>query len=424
MNDEVVLDDHTVIVRNGRIVQVGPASQLPVPKGVHTVNGRGKFLVPGLADMHVHILGRDALPLFVANGVTTVRNMFGSLLHLRLRNQFAHGTLLGPRIVTAGPIIDGDPPVWPGSAVVMTAEAGVQVARKQAAAGYDFLKVYERRPLDAYDAIINTADELGIPVAGHVPAAVGLKHAISRGQKSIEHLTGYGSELETSEAPPWEGPEHYRSMIHGWLHPKKDAMQALTRMTATSEVWNCPTQVVMERAFAVGDVDVFRYNGAEYIGPSLAAMWKRRPPPASITYLVEDTIPIRSRMIGELHRAGLAALLYAVDDAHALPASWLANRNALVAGVFGVLTLIAHDEWRRGRRKWGAFVAPALFLMALLCAESAVIVATYLLAYALFIDRDSLVRRFVALVPAVLVGLMASVLQANGIRSGVLRSIY
>ena len=111
------------------------------------------------------------------------------------------------------------------------------------------------------------------------------------------------------------------------------------------------------------------------------------------------------RMMGVGALAGLAMLLYAIDDAHALPASWLANRNALMAGVFGVLTLIAHDEWRRGRKKWGAFVAPALLLMALLCAESAVSVASYLLAYALFIDHDSLVRRFVALVPTVLVGL-------------------
>ena len=309
MHQEVVLDDHTVLVCDGRIVQVGPAAKSRIPQGVLTVNGRGKFLVPGLADMHVHILGKNVLPLFVANGVTTVRNMFGSQLHLRLRDQVENGTLLGPRIVTSGPIIDGDPPVWPGSAVVTTAEAGVQVARKQAAAGYDFLKVYERLPLDAYDAIMNTAQELRIPVAGHVPSAVGLQHALSMGQRSIEHLTGYGSALETTDAPQWDGPEHYRSMIHGWLHHKKDTMQALTEMTARSGVWNCPTHVVMERAFAVGDVDAFRYDGAHYIGPILAAMWRTRQPPASITTLVQDTIPIRRRMIGALHRAGAGILL-------------------------------------------------------------------------------------------------------------------
>src|SRR5690349_16088463 len=134
MDRERVLRDQTVVVRDGKIVALGPESQVAVPPDVARVEGRGRFLMPGLADMHVHVWDADDFTLLLANGVTTVRNMFGSPMHVEWRKKIAAGELLGPTIVTAGPIIDGDPPIWPGSTVLTDPAKAEGVVLEQKAA--------------------------------------------------------------------------------------------------------------------------------------------------------------------------------------------------------------------------------------------------------------------------------------------------
>lgn len=160
MNREVVLADHTVLVRGDRIVEVGPARDVAVPGDALVIQCAGKFLVPGLADMHVHLEDyEDGLVLFVANGVTTVRNMWGRPEHLDWRRLIEGGEVLGPTIHTTGPITDGEPPLWEGSAVVTTPDEGEREVLAQVEAGYDALKVMTNLRPEVFAALLRASRE-------------------------------------------------------------------------------------------------------------------------------------------------------------------------------------------------------------------------------------------------------------------------
>jgi imidazolonepropionase-like amidohydrolase len=200
MDSERVLEGQTVIVRDGVIEILGSSEQVQVPDDALVVDGQGKYLMPGLVDMHVHIQSENDPILFVANGVTSVRNMWGNtgkMLQfgfpdqLALRNQIEQGTLFGPTIYTAGPVMEGSPSFHPMAEVFDTPEEARESVRWQAGQGYDFIKVYDHLSPETYQAIIETARENNIPVVGHVPFAVGLDGVLISGQVTIEHLTGY-----------------------------------------------------------------------------------------------------------------------------------------------------------------------------------------------------------------------------------------
>jgi len=191
----VLVPGQNVVVRGGRIVKVGDTLAVNVPLRAEVVDGRGKFLIPGLWDMHVHALfngevARTFLPAFVASGVTGVRDMGGKLDVLRAaRWAVLAGTLVGPRIVAAGVILDGPQPVDSSvSFAISTPEAGRAAVDSLARAGVDFIKVYTLLPRDAYFAVLREAARLHLPVAGHVPAGVTTLEAADSGQQSIEHL--------------------------------------------------------------------------------------------------------------------------------------------------------------------------------------------------------------------------------------------
>ncbi|MGH9845849.1 MAG: amidohydrolase family protein [Blastocatellia bacterium] len=183
--------DMTVVIANDRITELGKAGKVRIPKEAQVVDAKGKFLIPGLWDMHVHTSNDDFLAMYVANGVTGVRDMFTPLERINgWRAQIKEGKLLGPRFVAAGPIVDGPKPVWQGSIAVGNAEEGRQAVSKVKADGSDFVKVYSLLPRDAFFAIAEEAKKQGIPFAGHVPERVSAAEASDAGQKSIEHLTG------------------------------------------------------------------------------------------------------------------------------------------------------------------------------------------------------------------------------------------
>jgi len=200
MDSERVLEDQTVIVRDGAIESLGSSGQIEVPAEALIVDGRGKYLMPGLVDMHVHIMFEDDMLLWVANGVTSVRNMWGNTGkalqfgfpdQLALRKQIEQGALFGPTIYTAGPVMEGSPAFHPLAEPFDTPEAARESVAWQKAQGYDFIKVYDHLSPETYQAIIEAARENDIPVIGHVPFAVGLDNALASGQQTIEHLTGY-----------------------------------------------------------------------------------------------------------------------------------------------------------------------------------------------------------------------------------------
>ena len=200
MDSERVLEDQTVIVRDGAIEAIGSSDQVEAPAEALIVDGRGKYLMPGLVDMHVHIMFEDDMLLWVANGVTSVRNMWGNTGkalqfgfpdQLALRKQIEQGALFGPTIYTAGPVMEGSPAFHPLAEPFDTPEAARESVAWQKAQGYDFIKVYDHLSPETYQAIIEAARENDIPVIGHVPFAVGLDNALASGQQTIEHLTGY-----------------------------------------------------------------------------------------------------------------------------------------------------------------------------------------------------------------------------------------
>jgi len=195
--------DQTVVIHGNRIVDVVPARSWPVSHCARVVDGRGKFLIPGLWDMHVHtaiIGGRDLLALYVVNGVTGVRDMAGELATLRgWRDEIARGNLVGPRIVASGPYLEGgDIPI--PHLLARNPDEGRNAVDSLVALGVDFVKVHTRLSRETYFAIARRARERGIAFAGHVSQSVGSAAASDSGQRSIEHLLGIPAPCTPAES--------------------------------------------------------------------------------------------------------------------------------------------------------------------------------------------------------------------------------
>ena len=208
--------DMTVIVQDGRIVELGKSDAVHAPAGAKAVDGSGKYLIPGLWDMHVHEVFGDWMPrnekvvppLFVANGITGVRDMGGDLDVLKeWRAEIAAGRLLGPRMIIAGPMLDGPVPRFPSSAPVANAAEARRWSMSSRRSGVDFIKIQSLIPRDGYFAAADEAKKLGIVFVGHVPDAVRASEASNAGQKSIEHFTGIFEGCTTIEDQLIKGPK-------------------------------------------------------------------------------------------------------------------------------------------------------------------------------------------------------------------------
>lgn len=254
MDTERVIPAQTVIVRDGRIVSVSRAAQANVPADAVRIDGTGKFLIPGLAEMHAHVQGpqaqnademnRDIMFLYIANGVTSIRAMLGAPNQLVLRDRLAKGEVLGPTMYVAAPSLNGNS--------APTAEAGDRLVRAHKQAGYDLLKIHPGLTLPAYDAIVRAAREVGITWAGHVSGQIGVEHILDTRQSTIDHLDGY-IEAASSEAvktrmrlgqdvPPGEW----------WKSVTDDRLRTLARKTKQAGTWNVPTMFLWEGFYAPG----------------------------------------------------------------------------------------------------------------------------------------------------------------------------
>jgi imidazolonepropionase-like amidohydrolase len=186
MDRDTLLADHTVLVARDRIVWVGPSRGTRVPRGARRVDGNGAYLLPGLADMHVHLRSVEELPLYVAAGVTTVRNMNGRPEHLAWRDRVAGGALAGPRIFTSGPAVSRRLFGLKGVGPRTVTEAD-RFVREQSGAGYDMIKVQNGIALPVYERLLQVAKLLRMPVVGHVVSGVGAERSLAAGQVSFEH---------------------------------------------------------------------------------------------------------------------------------------------------------------------------------------------------------------------------------------------
>jgi imidazolonepropionase-like amidohydrolase len=248
------------------------------------------------------------LLLFLANGVTTVRDMWGNAERLAWRAAIERGEVLGPTIYTSGPIIDGNPPWIEGSVVVETAEEAEREVAEEKADGYDFLKVYDLLSKDAYLAIVEAAKTHEIPVVGHVPDAVGLSGVLAAGQASIEHLRGYAAVLAADSEKVTHGSED-------WAMADTSKMRGLAEATRVAGVWNCPTLVVGQKwVQPAAQRILFEDPRMRFIAPDVHDEWN---PDSSYLSLfsaeklaaVEASHDERLLMTRALHDAGARLLL-------------------------------------------------------------------------------------------------------------------
>ena len=184
MDGDRVLTDHTVLVQGDRIVAVGPSSRIAIPEGATRIDARGRFLMPGLADLHVHQAGPREMQLallkmYVVNGVTTILNMRGTPEHLAIRRDIAEGRVLGPTLYTTGPFVN--------EPFVVTADSVEQEVVAQKRAGYDFIKVHGDLTRDAYARLNAVARREGIRVIGHAPRNLGVDALFAERQYAVAH---------------------------------------------------------------------------------------------------------------------------------------------------------------------------------------------------------------------------------------------
>ena len=252
MDRQRVIAGQTVIVRGDRIEAVGSTPRTGIPAGAIRIDGRGKYLMPGLAEMHAHVLpaqaqgnaderlNRDIFFLYIANGITTIRAMLGAPNQLVLRDRLAANRLLGPTMFVAAPSLNGNSAPNPDTAV--------KLVRAHKAAGYDLLKIHPGLSRETYDAIVRTAREVGITWAGHVPEAVGLRHAISSRQSTIDHMDGYleASVPETTAVRLQSGGATLADFIR---NVDESRFEELARLARAAGTWNVPTAALWENLF-------------------------------------------------------------------------------------------------------------------------------------------------------------------------------
>lgn len=190
MDGEALLANQTVLISGGQISQIGATDSVTVPPHALIIEGQGRFLMPGLADMHAHPMRPADLALYLANGVTSVRAMWGEPSLLKLRESIRAGEIPGPRIYTSGRIVGGQPPHHFGTVALGEAEQAAAVIDAQITAGFDFIKVYSLMSPQAFDAIASAADERGVEFSGHVPGQVSMEQALTSSMRTMEHLIG------------------------------------------------------------------------------------------------------------------------------------------------------------------------------------------------------------------------------------------
>lgn len=316
--------DMTVVITGDRITALGKGGRVRIPKDAQVVDATGTFLIPGLWDMHAHTLQEARVetffPLFIANGVTGVRDMGTTPEEFRLskqwRGEIASRARLGPRIVASGPLLDGTKPVYPPLSVAVSDEAeGRQAVRSLKRLGVDFVKVYNLLSRAAYLAIADEARKQRIPFAGHVPDAVSVKEASDAGQKSIEHLSGIVADCPSFEprlkkalagAASASSPErHLIEQALGTCDEKKAF--TLFKSLAENGTWYVPTFV--QQKF----VEVSRPEAdwrLKYVHDSMRADWDsewKSLTPENLT-LFKRVLQRKLEVVGLMRRAGVKFL--------------------------------------------------------------------------------------------------------------------
>jgi imidazolonepropionase-like amidohydrolase len=331
--------DMTIFVADEQIAAIGPSKSVFIPRKTKTLDGTGKFLIPGLVDMHVHLTGageptgsRDfILPLLLANGITSVRDMGGDLESLlKLRHEIEHGQLQAPRIFFAGPYLDGNPPFFEPSLVVTNSAEATEDVHSLISRGADFIKVQSNLSRDAYFAIADVCRREHITFVGHVPDHVTASEASDAGQKSIEHLTGVLRACSSDEpllirkqfaAGPKKattGQSLNREL--GWQrqllqsYSDEQATELITRFLR-NQTWQVPTLILLRNdAFPTPESDPSRDPRQKYVPLQVLANWQKgvkdRDKGATTQEfsLRSSLMQASLRIVGKLNTAGVPIL--------------------------------------------------------------------------------------------------------------------
>ncbi|WP_041257642.1 amidohydrolase family protein [Fibrella aestuarina] len=314
MDRERVLTNQTVTISDGRITGIYPSKQ-SIKRGSESlyIDGTGKYLVPGWAEMHAHIPPiddmepmKDVLMLYLVNGITTIRGMLGHPRHLELRSQVNDGTVLGPHVYTTGPSFNGQ--------TVKTPERGAEMVREQKAAGYDFLKLHPGLTNQTFPAIARTAKEVGIPFVGHVSFNVGVWRAIDARYSSIDHLDGF-IEAITPGSDTLAEPE--TGLFGAWIADRTDEARIPKLIAALrgTNIRVVPTQALAERWLSAQPAEAYT-NAPEmrYMKPQEITNWVN----AKTNYLnspnftkakADRLIQVRRKLIYECQKNGIPLLL-------------------------------------------------------------------------------------------------------------------
>jgi imidazolonepropionase-like amidohydrolase len=319
--------DMAVVIDKRRIAELGKVGAVVVPERARVLDASGKFLIAGLWDMHVHWYDEQSLPLFTVNGVTGVRVMFGFPLHLDWQRKLAEGKLPGPRLVIAGPVVDGTPPVWPDSIRASNELEGRQAVQSIRRAGYDWVKVYHLLSRSAYFGIADEAKHQGLPFGGHVPISVSAAEASDAGQKTIEHLQGVALACSSREV---ELRRELRALVERGNVPDL-ALSLRFEVAATDSydeekaatlfarfvkngTWHVPTLAVRQTHARLQETNSARSDRMRYMPASLRARWESRRR-ATFTKLGPEEFTNFKRsfradldLVMAMHRAGVGIL--------------------------------------------------------------------------------------------------------------------
>ena len=312
MDTERILENQTVVVKNGKIVEISPAGKSKPPKGAKVIDGKGKYLMPGLAEMHGHIpgedqpqYGEDVLFLYLSNGVTTVRNMLGTAYHLPLKERVKKGELPGPAIFAASP--------WLSAENVPTPEAADKIVREHKAAGFDLLKIGSIAP-EVYKQMAKTAHEINMPFGGHIPEEVGLTGALEAKQTSIDHYDRYVEFLVPDDADTQNRSNgFFGSGLIDLID--RDKIPEAIQMTLDAGTWNVPTLSLIELlASDEPGEEIIKRPEMKYLPKNVLEGWvkfkndyKKRPdfqPEAT-----EALVDFRREFTKKLHDAGAPLVL-------------------------------------------------------------------------------------------------------------------
>jgi imidazolonepropionase-like amidohydrolase len=320
----------TVVIQGNRIASVGPSSAGARPGG-QVVDAKGMYVIPGLWDMHTHAYfdwtgdfgDQYVLPLFIASGVTGIRDMGSDLdAVLRARSDVAAHRITGPRMVVSGPMLDGPQAQYKASIAIATPQDGQRAVGLLKSKGVDFIKVQSGVPRDAYFAIAAEAKKLGIAVDGHVPDAVRASEAVSAGQRTFEHLIGIFEASTPDEDAflkrKWgagKDPSVNKSLAS--LLDRYDAAREarITQLLARTKTWQCPT-LFWERGQWL--VDVIDYATDPDVAYTPRTWLEKRYPSTQKSILADlatDPLPVRRRFVDheleivrKLHAAGVPFL--------------------------------------------------------------------------------------------------------------------